>query len=813
VIVGGKIPSAGAGDICRPGDGRPSEIIHNQPLHGKKLDAAPSLPAYLDEELARLGPPELVRLMVRDEDRVPRNVIDECARRGEDMVECLRGILEDDRHWSEERSSGEWWLSLHAAMILGSIASEHAGALLVDLMRRLAREEDDNLQGWLAGYWPALFRNKPGPAGEAARELCADRSLDWYVRAQGADVVVAAEEGRGTEALDGALDWLAGIAADESEDWTMRLCAGNVLLDFPRARHRALLDDLAARQSGMSVHFAPEDVTQAYAAGEDKPAWKRFEDPWKFYTPLAIRSRQDRWAKEDAEAQEREDREEERFDERFEEPVASYVRETPKIGRNDPCFCGSGKKYKHCCLNKLAPAEPDGPEELAWRRLRRVLDGHPAEMLRFVKNAYGPRAIDEAWEEFTLGEEPEFDPDTPLVPVFMPWLFHCWSPDAEETSVRDRALHGVPPTEAYLRKKGARLDPLLRGYLQGCLASAFSFYEITRSDPGRGVRLRDIITGAETEVAERSASETMQAGDVLFGQVAGAGDLVLLEACSPYAIAPIYKPEIIDLRKRIAAKNDLFAGELLREREGELRELYLDIVERILNPGLPKLHNTDGEPLSLQRLVFDVDSAQQAFDALKHLAFGETEDDLLEGAERDAEGALVRASFDWKKAGNRMHASWDNTVLGSIRIDGGRLTAEVNSAKRASTLKALIEGALGERARYRATEIQSVEKLLADAPTRNADAVSAAGEHEALSELPEVKAKTVEMLEKHYERWIDEKIPALGDKTPREAVKDPDGLEKVEALVLQIERNGARMTPALDPAMLRRLRARLGLAR
>ena len=21
----------------------------------------------------------------------------------------------------------------------------------------------------------------------------------------------------------------------------------------------------------------------------------------------------------------------------------------PKIGRNDPCPCGSGKKYKHCC--------------------------------------------------------------------------------------------------------------------------------------------------------------------------------------------------------------------------------------------------------------------------------------------------------------------------------------------------------------------------------------------------------------------------------------------------------------------------------
>ena len=27
-------------------------------------------------------------------------------------------------------------------------------------------------------------------------------------------------------------------------------------------------------------------------------------------------------------------------------------RETPKIGRNDPCPCGSGKKYKKCCGRK-----------------------------------------------------------------------------------------------------------------------------------------------------------------------------------------------------------------------------------------------------------------------------------------------------------------------------------------------------------------------------------------------------------------------------------------------------------------------------
>ena len=30
------------------------------------------------------------------------------------------------------------------------------------------------------------------------------------------------------------------------------------------------------------------------------------------------------------------------------EPVKPIIRETPKIGRNDPCHCGSGKKYKKC---------------------------------------------------------------------------------------------------------------------------------------------------------------------------------------------------------------------------------------------------------------------------------------------------------------------------------------------------------------------------------------------------------------------------------------------------------------------------------
>jgi preprotein translocase subunit SecA len=39
------------------------------------------------------------------------------------------------------------------------------------------------------------------------------------------------------------------------------------------------------------------------------------------------------------------------FDE-YNAPLIAPVRTEPKIGRNDPCPCGSGKKYKKCCLIK-----------------------------------------------------------------------------------------------------------------------------------------------------------------------------------------------------------------------------------------------------------------------------------------------------------------------------------------------------------------------------------------------------------------------------------------------------------------------------
>ena len=311
-----------------------------------RAKGAPLLPGYDDAELAARSVPELLEKMVEDEDRVPRNVIDELARRGTQTLRILQARLQSDGFWSEEGMDGQWWLRLHAIMILGLLPDEEAGRLLVMAMRRMCEEEDENLQGWLSGYWPALFRNKPESVSEPLRALCEDRSLDWYMRVNAAEPVIAAAEHKGAAALNVALDWLARLVADEKEDWDLRLCAANTLLDFPRASYRPVLEALAARQKKPDVHFTNADIEEAYVAGRDKLDWLRFGNPWQFYTPAAIAARQARWVREDAEREQRRAGGREMYFD--DEAFPPYIRLEPKIGRNDPCPCGSGKKFKKC---------------------------------------------------------------------------------------------------------------------------------------------------------------------------------------------------------------------------------------------------------------------------------------------------------------------------------------------------------------------------------------------------------------------------------------------------------------------------------
>jgi hypothetical protein len=71
-----------------------------------------------------------------------------------------------------------------------------------------------------------------------------------------------------------------------------------------------------------------------------------------------------------------------------------------RTGRNDPCPCGSGKKYKHCCL-KLASASDDSP----WRQQRDASGRLAQEMLNFARQNFA-RDLDAAWLDFNQDDAP-----------------------------------------------------------------------------------------------------------------------------------------------------------------------------------------------------------------------------------------------------------------------------------------------------------------------------------------------------------------------------------------------------------------------
>lgn len=72
--------------------------------------------------------------------------------------------------------------------------------------------------------------------------------------------------------------------------------------------------------------------------------------------------------------------------------------EARQMGRNYPCPCGSGKKYKHCCIGNPEPNKPSGAQEIAAllrgaARLPCSLCG-PNPMARYhASSAFVPAAL------------------------------------------------------------------------------------------------------------------------------------------------------------------------------------------------------------------------------------------------------------------------------------------------------------------------------------------------------------------------------------------------------------------------------------
>jgi hypothetical protein len=224
----------------------------------------------------------------------------------------------------------------------------------------------------------------------------------------------------------------------------------------------------------------------------------------------------------------------------------------------------------------------------------------------------------------------------------------------------------------FLRNDVESAPDFQREFLEQACKSPASFFAVEHVDGGRSLDIKDIFTGRRFHVLEQSASQTLRAGDVLATRVVTAGGgSIMLGAC-PWVIPASWQVRLIDIRERFRPK-PLFTREDLFDFTLEIRQVYHEIIDALLHPAPPVLQNTDGDPFELTTLTYELSvTPSDAFERLKPLAT--LRGDVYSDDEAyDSDGALTTASLTWIKAGNRHHKEWDNTTLGTLRLDASTL--------------------------------------------------------------------------------------------------------------------------------------------
>lgn len=475
-----------------------------------------------------------------------------------------------------------------------------------------------------------------------------------------------------------------------------------------------------------------------------------------------------------------------------------------KLGRNDPCSCGSGKKYKKCCLVSIE----DGDFQYRW--LRQIEAGLIPRLMEHAFQTFGVESIVDAWEEFnddgsdeehdpaSDDESEEHDPESPMNMVFMPWFLFNWTTFAI-TDDGGSMPSETTIAESFMRTHRSRLSLDEVVLLSGSNRCPFTFCEVVEVKPGVGLKQFDLLRRLEYEVIEHAASQTLIRGDIIYCATTRIGEVSSNIATGPYALRPTAKRDVLELRSWILADSDddKITDGHLEDYEADIRGLYLDWVKQMLNPH-PRITNTDNDPMLPQKIYFDIESAEQAFHALKDLAEDTPESELLLDAQIE-EGRVLSAEIPWLGGSAQARKRLGGPVLlGNIKIDDRRMIVEVNSNERAELIRQQIEKRLGGDVTYKTTLIEPIEaQLAAAAKAGNKAGNEASGDTESTNSSffsrsdapPELLAEFEEMNREHWDAWFDLPIPALNDTTPREASRTEEGRDLLESLLLEYERH------------------------
>jgi hypothetical protein len=222
------------------------------------------------------------------------------------------------------------------------------------------------------------------------------------------------------------------------------------------------------------------------------------------------------------------------------------------LGRNEPCWCGSGRKYKKCHLGH--EQLPLG-ERVGWLYMKAAQHA--------LLTGWNDELAEVGYERCRYADD---DPDALMTALGDPL-------------VMDAVLFEGGAFAEFLQMRGSLLPDDERLLAEQWLLVDRSVFEVEGVDRGAGVTVRDVRTGDTHEVRERTASRQLTPGQLFCARVVPAGDsMQIFGGLEPVALHE--RDSLIDLL----------------DTEPDPATLVSRLSRRFAPPALA---NTEGDPLAI----------------------------------------------------------------------------------------------------------------------------------------------------------------------------------------------------------------------